>query len=390
MNNKIGRRLRIRFVFLSVFALLILQSLIVGISIAMNYRQISIGSDRAIMEIDSGKTSDETDVFGYFRTTYDITTGTTEIDAVNTSLISRTQAIALTKKIVTEKKDKGFEGDFRYLVHREKNTITIVFLSRSATLNAWRNNSTILIIVSFAGIAATAIILSLLSPFVVKPIISNRLKQKEFITSASHELKTPLTVISADSQILEAEIGTNEWLSDIMKQTARMTEMTHRLVYLAKAEEVGENTVKIEFPVSDVTEEIADEYNGVASHDEKVYNINICSGITYRGDEKAIKELITALLDNAFKYGTKRGFVSVNLSRDGKGIKFYVENSVADIDSSEISRFTERFYRADSADKTKGFGIGLSIAKAVAEAHDGKLTVELTTPQTIRFSATLK
>ncbi len=390
MKDKIGRRLRIRFILLSVSALLALQSLIVGISIALNYRQIAIGADRAIMELDSGKTSNEADVFGYFRTTYDVLTGTTEIDSVNATLISRPQAIVFTKKIVAEKKNKGFEGDFRYLVHREKNMITITFLSRSATLNAWRNNSKILIFVSAAGLVVTTIILAVLSPLVVKPIVSNRRKQKEFITSASHELKTPLTVISADSQILEAEIGENEWLSDIMKQTARMTEMTHRLVYLAKAEEVDENTVKIEFPVSDVAEEIAEGYKSVASNDGRIYDINVCSGITYRGDEKAIKELITVLLDNAFKYGTKGGFVSVNLSRDGKGIKFYVENSVADIDSSEISRFTERFYRADNSDKTKGFGIGLSIAKAVAEAHDGKLYVELVNSQTIRFSATLK
>lgn len=106
-------------------------------------------------------------------------------------------------------------------------------------MEAFRNNTETLILVSVGGIAVMAIVLTILSAKVVSPLVKNHQRQKEFITSASHELKTPLTVIHADAQLLESEIGENEWLSDIIKQTTNMTEMTHKLVCLARAEEQG-------------------------------------------------------------------------------------------------------------------------------------------------------
>lgn len=116
-------------------------------------------------------------------------------------------------------------------------------------MEAFRNNTETLILVSVGGIAVMAIVLTILSAKVVfPPLVKNHQRQKEFITSASHELKTPLTVIHADAQLLESEIGENEWLSDIIKQTTNMTEMTHKLVCLARAEEQGNHFVKIEFP----------------------------------------------------------------------------------------------------------------------------------------------
>ena len=221
------------------------------------------------------------------------------------------------------------------------------------------------------------IFLVIISGKVVSPIVKNREKQKQFITSASHELKTPLTVIHADAQLLESDIGENEWLTDIIRQTDRMTEMTHRLVYLSRVEEQNEPFVKIDFPISDLAEEVAQSYRAVAQNQGKEYSVDIRKGLTCCGDEKAIRELMTALLDNAFKYSTADGHIGVKLYSDKHGLIFSVENTVSDIDSAQTKKFTERFYRSDTSDKVKGFGIGLSIARAVAEGHKGKLSVSL-------------
>lgn len=191
--------------------------------------------------------------------------------------------------------DKGFVDIYRYNIQRENDSVHMVFLSRSAPLEAFHSNNETLIIISVSGVLVMAIFLIIVSGKVVQPIVKNLEKQKEFITSASHELKTPLTVILADTQLLESDIGENEWLTDIMKQTNRMTEMTHRLVYLSRTEEQDGNFVKIEFPVSDLAEEIAQSYRAVANNSGMECSVDVQEWITYCGDEKAIRELMTAL-----------------------------------------------------------------------------------------------
>ena len=247
-----------------------------------------------------------------------------------------------------------------------------------------------MLLISAAGVLGMALLLAAVSGMVVSPLVKNRQRQKEFITSASHGLKTPLAVIQADAQLLEAEIGENEWLADILKQTASMTEMTQRLVYLARAEEQDNHFVKIEFPISDVAEDIADSYRSLAQSSEKTYTLEIQEGLSYCGDEKAIREMMTALLDNAFKYSAGSGDIAVRLAAEGKGVRFTVENAVSDIDPKQLGNYTERFYRADTSDRIKGFGIGLSLVRVVAEAHKGKLSITLPEKDRIRISAILK
>ncbi len=233
-------------------------------------------------------------------------------------------------------------------------------------------------------------VLAAVSGAVVSPLVKNRQKQKEFITSASHELKTPLTVINADAQLLESEIGENEWLSDIVKQTNAMGEMTHRLVYLARAEEQDHLFVKIDFPISDLAFEIAESYLAVAQGRGKTFSADIEKNLSYCGDEKAIRELLTALLDNAFKYSSEKGDIALRLVPEGKAVRIVVENSVSEITEEQIKNFGERFYRADTSSKVKGFGIGLSVVDAVAKAHKGKLVAELPEKERIRFTVSLK
>lgn len=390
MKINMKRRLQIRFVFLSVAALLFLQAVIVGFSISRSYRQMTINADRIILLADTSQDSAEIGDARYFRVSYNLEDKTFETDLTHTSLVTEPIAMEYAKEVIDTKSDSGYVQHYRYLVHRGKNGIRITFLSRYEAIEAFRDNTETLILVSVAGIAVMTVVLTMMSAKVVSPLVKNHQKQKEFITSASHELKTPLTVIHADAQLLESEIGENEWLTDIIKQTTNMTEMTHKLVYLAQAEEQDNHFVKIEFPISDIAEDVAGPYRSVAQSKGKNYTLDIQEGLSYCGDEKAIRELMTALLDNAFKYSTDGGNIVAKLSAEGRGVRFTVENTVSEINTKQLENFTERFYRTDTSDKIKGFGIGLSLARVVVEAHKGKLTITLPKEGIIQISAILK
>lgn len=390
MKSTMKRRLQIQFVLLSVAALVTLQMLIVGFSISLNYQQITVNADRIILLVDTHPDSPEIGDARYFRVTYNLENKTFETDLAHTSLVTHTVAMEYAKEVIDNKSTSGYVEHYRYLVQRGKDGIRITFLSRYEAVTGFRDNAATLIMISIGGIVVMAGILTIASAAVVAPVVKNHQKQKEFITSASHELKTPLTVIHADAQLLESEIGDNEWLSDIIKQTVNMAEMTHRLVYLARAEEQNNHFTKIVFPISDVAEDVADSYRSVAQNSGKGYTLEIQTGLSYCGDEKAIRELVTVLIDNAFKYSTDEGNITVKLSAVGRNIRFIVENTVLGIDPKKLQNFTERFYRTDTSDKIKGFGIGLSLAQAVAQAHKGKLTVSLPKENMIQISVILK
>ncbi|WP_295253674.1 HAMP domain-containing sensor histidine kinase [uncultured Catenibacterium sp.] len=383
-------KLQIRFVLLSVTSLVILQVLIVGLSIVRNYHQITERADRMISLILSSTQSPEIYDVRYFYVTYDSNNQFINTDTTHTLWITSDQAKEYGNNVITKSDNEGYIGNYRYYVERGNNQTQIIFLSRILPLEAFRNNARSLILVSSICIVVMAFILALISGKVVAPIVNNRQKQKEFITSASHELKTPLTVINADAQLLELEIGENEWLTDIVRQIDRMTQMTHRLVYLARCEEQNGRTAKIDFPISDIAQETAESYKSIATKSHKNYEINIEPHITYCGDENAIRELLTALLDNAFKYSTAQGTIKVLLKSIHHGIYFQIENTIDPKQAEDIDHFSHRFYRSQTGNNVEGFGIGLSVAQAVCTLHKGKLTIKRSKENVIRISAVLK
>ena len=390
MNMTMKHRLQVQFVLISVVALILLQAFIVGFSIYRNYRQMTLTADRLILSIHSSQNSLEVDDARYFTVFIQPKNKNFEADVTHTSMVMYSEAMEYAKQVLSKSTDNGYLDQYRYLVYRGKKGIHITFLSRYAAMKAFQNTAVTVILVSTGGIVLMACVLGLLSSKVVSPLVENHQRQKEFITSASHELKTPLTVIHADAQLLESEIGENEWLADIIKQTTNMTEMTNKLVYLARAEEQEKHFVKIAFPVSDLAEDVAESYRSVSQNMGKTYTIHIQQGLSYCGDEKAIRELMSALLDNAFKYSSKDGQVHVELVSEGKGVRFTVRNTVSGIDSAQLDFFAQRFYRQDTSDRIKGFGIGLSMVQVVAQAHKGKLTISLPQQNIIQISVVLK
>lgn len=171
-------------------------------------------------------------------------------------------------------------------------------------------------------------------------------KQKRFITDAGHEIKTPLAIISADVDVLEMEYGENEWLEGIQTQVKRLASLTNDLVYLSRMEETEEKLQMIEFPFSDVVSETAQSFQGIAQATGKQFQCSVVPMLSLNGNEKAIRQLVSILLDNAMKYSPEGGKVALSAEKQGRYIHLSVWNTtVFPVEKQNLSHIFERFYR---------------------------------------------
>lgn len=231
------------------------------------------------------------------------------------------------------------------------------------------------IAVSITGIVFVLILIVVFSKRIVSPMVQSYEKQKTFITDASHEIKTPLAVIEANTEVVEIENGESQWTRSIKEQISRLSELTEKLVFLAKMDEERNTFVMTEFSLSKLAQEIAEGFNGMAKAQNKKYTVSIDSDIGVKADEKAIKQLLSILIENAFRYSDREGNIAVTVKKNGKYKEIEVRNTADNLKKGDLSILFERFYRLDSSRNfnTGGSGIGLSIAKAIAEAHKGKI-----------------
>ena len=236
------------------------------------------------------------------------------------------------------------------------------------------------------------ILLLLLSKRIVRPVAESYEKQKQFITDAGHELKTPLTIIGADADLAEMEWGENQWIQDIRRQTQRLTELTQDLIYLSRMEEEGLSLQSIDFPLSDVAEEMAHSFLPLAQNQGKRLEIAVQPMLSFRGDEKSIRQLCSILLDNALKYSPQEGKLLFRLEKQGKNILLSVSNTTSQpIKKEELCHLFDRFYRTDPSrnSQTGGYGLGLSIARSIVTAHKGKSRAESPQESVLTIQVTL-
>jgi len=214
----------------------------------------------------------------------------------------------------------------------------------------------------------------LLSKRAVKPIAESYAKQKQFITDANHELKTPLTLILANLDIAESELGKNEWLDDIRSEGHRMTELVNQLVALSRMDEENHTLNLSDVLLGRMVADTVSEFEPLAISRGKTIGTNIDTDIIYHGDEALLRRLVGILMDNAIKYCDHGGDIALTLHR-GRRIALTVENTYAAVGELELNRLFDRFYRADKARTFKGgYGVGLSMAKAIVENHKGEIT----------------
>ena len=262
-------------------------------------------------------------------------------------------------------------------------------------MDCTRNLSMVHFFVKFSfyiGAISILLLILLLSVFArkaVQPMVRNIEAQKQFITNASHELKTPLAVISANTEVIEMMSGKNEWTESTIKQVNRMSELISQLVVLSKLEE-REDIVLTEVNISDEVNKVLTSFRSVAETQGKKLETSVTDGIIVKADEKGIHELINILMDNAVKYCDEEGTVKLTLNQKGKSVVLTVSNDYADGEGEDYSKFFDRFYRADESHNSekKGYGIGLSMADSLVRMFKGKINVSYKKPQ-ITFTVIL-
>lgn len=382
INSKMLKRLRIQFVLIALAAIVVMQSVIIYISINRVYNKMVSKSDvLAEVVYKNSQNSEEIDSSDidarYFYVILDENNNVKSINNTCNRSVRPKQAVKYYRDVLLQNKIAGFYNGYRYKIYNDGNSVTAVFILRQGQISDVKKTAKYLIMASLTGVAAMFVLLIFISRKMVMPIARSYQKQKEFITSASHELKTPLTVIMADVDILRMDNENNEWLNDIKVQAENLTEMTNSLVSLARMEERSGRIVKVEFPISELAEDVTHSYNAVAIEQQKRFVYNIEPGITCCGDSSSIRQLFTILLDNAFKYSSDCGKIDFCLKKSGNNIIIQVKNDVNYIEENQTQRMFDRFYRSDATtSKVKGYGLGLSIAQAVVLEHKGNISAK--------------
>lgn len=298
------------------------------------------------------------------------------VDTDHIAAIDHTSAVLYAQKAVKAQRQKGFMGSYRYLLSENAGTYRVIFLDCAKELGTFRTFLLASCGISMLGIAAVFVLILFLSGRIIRPVSESYEKQKRFITDAGHEIKTPLTIIDADAEVLEMELGENEWLRDIRNQTKRLSALTNDLIYLSRMQEEQTHLQVIDFPISDVVAETAASFHSLALTQQKDFSAAIEPMLSYSGDEKAIRQLVSILLDNALKYSDQNSPIHLSLGKSGKSLNLSVYNTASALSKEDLSQLFDRFYRTDPSrnSQTGGHGIGLSIAKAIAQAHKGKIS----------------
>ena len=302
-----------------------------------------------------------------------------ETDTGQIAAVDAEQATDYAQKAAASGKTSGFLDDYRFLVQNESGGIRVIFLDCGRSLSSFR--TTLLASVSLAvlGLAAVLFLLLILSRRIVRPMAESYEKQRQFITDAGHELKTPITIISADADLAEMECGENQWLTDIRRQAQRLTALTNDLIYLSRMEEEQPKLQYIDFPISDVVEEMAQSFAAPARSQDKDFQVQVQPMLSFKGDEKGIRQLVSILLDNALKYSPPGGQLALRLEKQGRNLLLTVSNTCAQLmEQDKLPHLFDRFYRTDQSRNSQsgGYGLGLSIAKSIVSAHKGKIRAE--------------
>lgn len=309
----------------------------------------------------------------------------------NIAAVDESEAESYALKILGDGSDSGFTDIYRYRVADCEDGTRIIFVDCRQELESFRNTLVYSVGVSLLGFFAVFMLVLFWSKNIFKPVAESYAKQKRFITDASHEIKTPLTIIDANTEVIEMVNGESEWTKNTRDQVKRLTALTNQMVALSRLDENPEPKEKAKFDLSDVAYEVIDHFSSLSEVRGKKISADIEDGIKYVGDENSIRQLISILVDNAMKYAVESADISISLKRDGRKVKFVLKNLTDGMEEGSQDILFERFYRPDSSrnSETGGSGIGLSLAKSIVESHKGRITARCDVDGYITFQVTL-
>ena len=314
-------------------------------------------------------------MFRYFSVRYDADGQLSQVDQDFIASISRGEAEAYAADVLALSRQHGYYKGYRYLVSASDGGTSVIFLNSERELHSIRALFWITAAVAGGCLVVVFLLVLLFSRRAIAPYMRNLAMQKQFITNASHELKTPLTAISTSADVLAMEYEDDEWVKNIQSQSVRLSRLISDLVTLSRLDEENPFPERTEFSLSDAVWETAEPFTSLARSRGRSYTQNIEDGLTMTGDRAAVQQTVSILLDNANKYTPEGGSISLSARRAGRKNEIIVSNTCEGAESIDVTRLFDRFYRADESHSTRigGTGIGLSIARATAEAHGGTI-----------------
>lgn len=304
-------------------------------------------------------------------------------------------AVLYAQRAADSEKEYGYAGDYLYYVSEKQQGWTRVsFLNWQSQRSSLLTFAVSSLLMGFLGLAATFLIVWRLSEKAVQPLIVSSAKQKQFITDASHELKTPLSVIAVNMDVLQMDIGENEWIESTQQQIRGLKKLVEQLVSITRIDEKETELEKKRFCLSDALHDTAAPFATVAAAQNKTFQLSVQEQVYMHGNEDLIRRLISVLCDNAVKYALEPGDIRIELTAGRKNCAISVSNRYQQADPNEdLSCMFDRFYRADASrnrdQQESGFGIGLSIAQKVVQWHQGNIQVYMKDESTICFQVSL-
>lgn len=395
------RKLRMKIVlgvFVSATAVFFLTIVIIGLSTSVNTlnRADSItqliekynGQMPDVSEYEQLSEKDRIRMYRYdeespFRVRYffvsfseedDVTSINTEhIAAINQS-DARTMAVSVRKMHHTT----GYLNDFRYRVSDDEKMV--IFLDCSDELQSLRSLLLLISLVSLVFVLMITLVFYFLSNRIVRPFEENARMQKQFITDASHELKTPLAIISANAEVLAYKDGENEWINNITAQVTRVTELVNELLTLNRLEEI--DTVADIEPVNltAIVNRTADGLEELFRRKDAALRRTVQDNVVINGNAAQLERLVSVLMENASKYVSENGEAVVTLKKEARHTVFSVRNTCELDPDVNLRHLFKRFYRPDASrtSKTGGHGVGLSIAHRITVLHNGSIEAQPT------------
>ena len=310
-----------------------------------------------------------------------------EVDDGDKDVYDDDELVEIARQVLEKNKDEGQIGELAFVVRTRPGYTLVAFLD-----NTFANSSMDMLIRNFLIVGTSALVvlffISLfISKLIIRPLAENDKRQKQFISDASHELKTPISVISANADMLSREIGDNEWLSNIQYENERMGTLVRQLLDLSRAE-----NAEIPMEQIDLSRVVAGDalaFESLAYDNGRTINSSIEDNIHIMGNRTQLEQLVSVLLDNAIRYSTENG-IEVSLKKQAHSAVLTVANEGEEIPPEKIEHLFDRFYRVDEVRNSEDnhYGLGLSIARAVTERHKGKIEVSCTGGKVV-FTVTL-
>lgn len=314
----------------------------------------------------------------FFRIFLDEDKKVTNVNMDHIAAVDEKKAVRMTKMAMLRRRKVGLVGSYRYRKeYKDGQVRSIIFLDCKENQSFYHLAVTITITVSTLLTCLITVIFAIASKRAVRPFEINSNRQKQFITDASHELKTPLAIISANAEVLQYKGDGNEWTQNIIDQTKHMGKLINQLLVLAKLDEVQEKSEKQEADLKLLLEETTRPFEEVATQKKVTLKLHLEEGVTIRVNREQIAQLVSILTENAAKYVNDGGKIVWRLTKTQHGAVLVVKNTT-EKELLDTKRMFDRFYRSDSSrsSKTGGQGIGLSIAKKIVDSHKGSITAK--------------